>query len=350
MTLKISQNHPLRALTTFKVGGGAAFFTEVSTLQEISEAVAFALSKKLPVFVLGSGSNVLISDHGFSGLVMKISLRGIKWQDRPDGVLVTASAGENWDDLVRQAVEKNLGGTECLSGVPGTVGAAPVQNIGCYGQSLDETLESVEAFDLLTREKRIFTKTECDFGYRSSIFKRAKQYIITSVSLLLRKNAKPRIVYHDLVERFGSQAEISLSEVREALLDIREKKGHLVMPGRFLLNSAGSYFKSPVVEKGDFERVKKLVEKSKNPCPPPWFWPIGERVKIAAACLIQNAGFPKGLVAGRIGISPRHPLAIINLGGASAQEIYDFGQKIKHSVKHEFGVELEEEVQLIGKF
>lgn len=352
MRMTIKENILLAPYTTFKIGGPARYFCEVKSKEELKEAVSWANKKNAPIFVLGAGSNVLVSDSGFSGLAIKNEIIGMDVFEEKGHVRVTVGAGEEWDKFVEFAVSRNLAGVECLSGIPGKVGAAPVQNIGAYGQSASETIESVRVLDLKTNEEALFQKDDCEFGYRTSKFKKNPgQCAITSVSFALRPDGIPRLTYHELKNYFAENHNPTLFEARDAVLKIRSKKG-MVAKGEELHSSVGSFFTNPVISKEKLEDLKPLVDKcrtTKNCCADPWFWlrPDG-RTKISAACLIECAGFNRGLKRDSVGISSLHSLALINYGGASAEEALAFSGEIQNKIQEKFDVFLEIEPQLVG--
>ena len=249
MKFSIRENVALAPLTTLKVGGAARFFAESETEDDVSEALKFAVQNNLPLFVLGGGSNVLISDEGFNGLVLKISLKGVSAETEDDGnALVTARAGEDWDEFVRFSVEKNLQGVECLSGIPGTIGGTPVQNVGAYGQEVSETITRVRVFDRKSKEILRLSNAECRFAYRTSIFNTTdkNRFIVLAVTFALQENGAPKLVYKDLREFFGARVP-TLAETRAAVLQIRRAKSMVIDPDDINSRSAGSFFKNPVV-------------------------------------------------------------------------------------------------------
>lgn len=348
--MSILENHPLGELTTFKIGGPARYFTEVASEQEIIGALAFAKDRSLDIFTLGGGSNLLVSDEGFPGLVIHNKMKGIESRLDGDSVIVTAGAGHGWDAFAEFCARNNWQGSECLSGIPGTIGAAPVQNIGAYGQSAESITEEVRAMDLRTAAQVVLANKECGFGYRRSIFNTtaAGQYIITAVTFRLAASGSPRITHHDLKKRFSASTVVTAAQVRDAVLDIRNSKGLLVLEGYHNLNSAGSFFKNPVVSRDLFEQIEKTVLDAGG-CEN-WHWPQASGdVKISAACLIQTAGFTRGYRKGNVGISPHHTLAVVNHGNATACEVIDFARLVQDRVRETFSITLEPEVQLIGK-
>ncbi len=252
----IRENIPLAPLTTLGVGGPARFFAEAMSEAEVIEAVGFARSRGLPLFVLGGGSNLVIADAGFAGLVLKIAITGVSHFSPPQGgTIFIAGAGCDWDAFVAQTVEANCAGLECLSGIPGTIGGTPVQNVGAYGQEVTETITEVRALDLRSLELVTLSNAECGFAYRTSRFNTSERgrFIILRVAFALKKDGKPTIRYADL-ERHFTERTPTLSEVRAAVRDIRHSKAMLIVPGEEDARSAGSFFKNPVVPQTEFER------------------------------------------------------------------------------------------------
>jgi UDP-N-acetylmuramate dehydrogenase len=341
---------PLAPLTTLGVGGPARYFAEAFTESDVREAVQHAKSLHVPLFVLGGGSNLLVADRGFDGLVLKIALRGIE-QAPGDGesVVFDVAAGEEWDDVVARAVGEGCAGIECLSGIPGLVGGTPVQNVGAYGQEVAETIREVVALDRQSLQLRTFTNEECGFGYRSSIFNTAERdrYIILRVSFSLRRGGKPTIRYADLQKVFAdATAGPTLSGVRAAVLEIRQRKAMLIVPGDDDTRSAGSFFKNPIVPQLQFENLDARLRTRGLALPN---YPAGEGFrKLTAAWLVEHAGFAKGYSLGAAGISRRHTLAIVNRGGATAAEIIALKDEIQSRVLSEFGIQLQPEPVFLG--
>lgn len=343
--MTIQESVELKDYTTFKIGGPAKFFAEIQSIEEATEVLNFALEKRLELFILGGGSNLVVSDNGFDGLVIKNNIKGIGLSKN----FITASAGENWDDLVRFSVQNNLSGIECLSWVPGTVGGAAVQNIGCYGQSFSDAVFKIKVIDIKTKEVKEFLPSECQFGYRESVFKKENNYLILEVTLKLSFGIEGHVAYQDLVTYFeGSALKPSVLEIRNALFEIRSKKGMVVVGKDDILKSAGSFFKNPVIGGDKFTEIFKKVGNNGNK---PWFWKLSDgSIKISAAKLISLVGFEKGTIDGNVGVSLKQPLAIINLGNCSAFEIKRFSDRIISRVQEKFNVKLEPEVVFIGKF
>lgn len=344
----IRENISLAELTTLKIGGAARFFAAVKDENETIEALKFAENNNLKTFILGGGSNVLISDAGFDGLVIQIKLEGISTEKFENKYLVTAAAGENWDDFCAFCVERNLQGIECLSGIPGFVGGTPVQNVGAYGQEVSETIFSVKAFDRIENQFKVLSNNDCQFTYRTSLFNSSQKnrYIVTSVTFALRENGEPKIVYKDLREFFGERTP-TLRETREAVLKIRAAKSMVIDETDANSKSAGSFFKNPIVSKEYFSEIEKRAEKLEiNKIP---FFTVDENnVKIPAAWLIENSGFQKGFQKRNVGLSTKHTLAIVNLGKASAADVLALKNEIQAKVKALFGIELQPEPIFVG--
>jgi UDP-N-acetylmuramate dehydrogenase len=335
---------------TFGIGGPARWFAEAASEEEIIEASDWARQREVPLFVLGGGSNVLIADAGFAGLVLHLAVKGI---ERAGG-LFRAGAGEDWDGFVEQAVTSGYAGIECLAGIPGTVGGTPVQNVGAYGQEVSSVIERVRAFDLTSRSFVEFSKEECGFAYRCSRFNTADRgrYIVTRVDYRLTPGGAPTVRYAELQQTLlrnsETQSEPSLTEVARAVRQIRQGKGMLLVEGDPDCRSAGSFFKNPVVSKETLKAVAK-----QSGCAPPSYpaasdAPGQDSVKLSAAWLIEQAGFAKGYQLGAAGISTKHTLAIVNRGGATAQEILALADKIASAVEARFGIRMEMEPEMVG--
>ena len=344
--MEIQQNVALAPLTTLGVGGCARFFVEAETVGDVEEAVGFARGRELPLFVLGGGSNLLVSDRGWDGLVLQVGILGI---EEPSRTIVDVGAGVDWDELVAHCGARNFGGIECLSGIPGSVGGTPVQNVGAYGQEVSETIVSVLAFDLGENWVRELKAAECGFSYRSSIFNTSQRgrYIILRVTYQLFPDVKPSLRYGDLQKYFaGRDGTPSLSEVREAVRTIRASKGMLISAGDPDSRSAGSFFKNPVLSTAQHgELVRRAGERGLEV---PSYPALSRQRKVSAAWLVENSGFQKGYVKGNAGISSKHALAIVNRGGATAAEIVALKDEIQARVEQLWGVRLEPEPVLVG--
>jgi UDP-N-acetylmuramate dehydrogenase len=342
MSFELKNNVPLAELTTFKIGGKARFFVCAKTERDVFNAFKYAESRNLDVFILGGGSNVLISDDGFDGLVLQIGLKGIKRNEN----FVTAQAGEDWDNFVAYCVENNLAGIECLSGIPGFVGGTPVQNVGAYGQEVFETIESVRCLDRETCEIIELENNECGFAYRTSIFNTIakNRYIVLSVTYNLKPNGEPKITYADLQKYFGNRTP-TLPETRQAILEIRAAKSMVINENDVNSRSAGSFFKNPIVSNEKFtEMCKNFGDMIPN------YKYNGEKVKIPAAWLIEKSGFNKGYRLGKVGLSSKHTLALVNYENGTAADIVQLKNEIQAKVAERFLVELQPEPIFVGKF
>jgi UDP-N-acetylmuramate dehydrogenase len=330
----IEENIPLAPLTTFKVGGPARYFARVHTQEELREALGFAQKNNLSVLHLGGGSNMLVADAGWSGLVIKIELRGIAQQNG----LVVAGAGEEWDALVAYAAQHGLWGIENLSGIPGTVGAAPVQNIGAYGAELGQTLQFVEALDTRSAEVVRFAGDECGFGYRTSRFKREPgRFIALRVGLRLASDGLPNTAYRDLAERFQHAAP-SISAVRDAVLAIRKQK----FPDLAKEGTAGSFFLNPVVPQ---ETARALQER--YPGLPTFPAPQEGMVKIPLGWLLDKVLNLRGYREGRVRLFEHQALVVVAEPGATAAEVQALASFVRTQVQENLGITIEPEVQIL---
>jgi UDP-N-acetylmuramate dehydrogenase len=336
----IRENVPLAPFTTLGVGGAARYFAEAATEAEALEGVEFARSRNLSLFVLGGGSNVVIADAGFAGLVLKIAIAGISRRD----AIFTAGAGCDWDALVAQTVDDGCAGLECLSGIPGTVGGTPVQNVGAYGQDVSETIVEVRALDLQSLAIKTMVNAECGFAYRSSLFNTTERgrYINLQVSFALRPGGEPTLRYADLQKHFADKRSPTLSDVRNAVREIRHSKAMLIVSGEEDARSAGSFFKNPVVTQAAFEALSNKFPQMPN------YPVVGSARKIPAAWLVEHAGFTKGFTKGAVGISRKHALAIVNRGGATTADIVALQDEIRARVRDKFGIELQPEPVFVG--
>jgi UDP-N-acetylmuramate dehydrogenase len=343
--MEFLEHVPLAPYTTFQIGGPARWFAEAASEDDIAAGVAFATERCLPLFILGGGSNLLVSDAGFPGLVLRIALQGIASKQENGRLSVSAAAGEDWDGLVAYAVAANAAGVECLSGIPGTVGGTPVQNVGAYGQEVSQTIVTVRAFDRKTLRFMDLLAADCGFSYRRSIFNstQRERYVVSRVDYALRKDAPANIVYADLSRYFAARngAAPTLEEVRHAVRSIRAQKGMLLVPGDADCRSAGSFFKNPVVPVTVLDSLSQELGVEKGSIPA---YPARDgEVKLSAAWLIERAGYQKGFALGNAGISSRHTLALINRGGASAAEVVALRDKVTGTIASRFGIRLEPE-------
>ena len=343
--MKILENISLAEFTTLGIGGPARWFAEATSEAEIDRASDWAHGRGVPLFVLGGGSNVLVADAGFDGLVLHVGLKGIE----RDGELFRVAAGELWDEFVGRAVADEYAGAECMAGIPGTVGGTPVQNVGAYGQEAASIIERVRAFDLAERKFLELSNAECGFAYRRSRFNTTDRglYIVTRVDYRLRQNGAPLLTYQDLKAHFADRATApTLAETADAVRIIRQGKAMLLVGGDPDCRSAGSFFKNPLVTEVVAERVRKVAESAGVPARS--FPTENGLVKIPAAWLIEQAGFKKGYRLGAAGISTRHTLALVNCDGATARDILALAEKIRADVEARFGIRLEMEPELVG--
>ena len=348
----LQENIPLAPLTTFRIGGPARYFVEAKSRAEVEETVAFARSKNLPLFILGGGSNLLVSDAGWPGLVLKVAIPGIeRWPGNNDEgkAVFDVGAGVSWDRFVSHAVAAKCAGVECLSGIPGSVGGTPVQNVGAYGQEVAETIKSVEVFDLKDSKVRELCREACGFAYRSSIFNTTERgrFIILRVTYALKPGGEPRLAYADLQRHFaGRETRPNLAETREAVRHIRALKGMLITSGDPDSQSAGSFFKNPVVSPEQHAGLQKRA--SAKGLTIPAYPALEKSRKVSAAWLVEHSGFRRGYDLGRVRISRKHSLAIVNRGEATAAEVLALKDQIEQRVKEIWGVRLEPEPVMLG--
>ena len=336
----------LAPLSTLGVGGAARWFVCARSPEEIAAAHAWSRQRGVDLFVLGGGSNVVIADTGIDALVLQVAIEGRTFTPLGDEILLAAGAGEPWDALVAAVVEHGLAGLECLSGIPGTVGGTPVQNVGAYGQEVAEVIERVTVYDRAEQRLRTLPASECAFAYRMSRFKAADvdRFVVCDVTFRLRRNV-PTFTYPDVVRHLdrAGVASPSVADVRGAVLAVRRAKGMVLDAGDPDTRSVGSFFMNPVVRAADRERVAAAAGTE-----PPAFAMAGERVKIPAAWLIERAGFQRGEKAGPVGISSKHTLALVNRGGATARDVLRLAARIKRGVADRFGIYLRPEPVFVG--
>ena len=337
--MEILQDYPLKDLNTFGITVHSRYFVSISNIDQLREVLASEIARNNPLLIMGGGSNILFTQP-YPGLIILNHIKGIDIIDETnDSALVSAGGGENWQDLVNFALNHNLGGIENLSLIPGSVGAAPIQNIGAYGVELKEVMESLTAIELATGEERTFSNVECDFGYRNSVFKKSlkDQYLITNVCLRLSKLPKLNTSYgaiNTLLEQKGIENP-TIRDVSKAVIEIRQSK----LPDPADIGNAGSFFKNPVIDKIDYEGLKLLFADI------PGYVNVKE-VKVPAAWLIDQCGW-KGKRFGDIGVHDKQPLVLVNYGNGSGMEIKNLAEEIRVSVTDKFGIELEVEPRII---
>jgi UDP-N-acetylmuramate dehydrogenase len=346
---------PLAPLTTLELGGRARVLAEVEEECDLVESLRWAAREALPVALLGGGSNTVVADDGFDGLVVRVALRGIDVRagHADDSVLVTAAAGESWDDLVDTAVGEGLAGIECLAGIPGTVGATPIQNVGAYGQEVAETIASVRALDRATLATRELVPAECGFGYRSSVFRREPgRFIVLAVTFRLSTGAPGCARYPEVARALEVAAAAPEAQaVRDAVLALRRSKSMVLDPDDENRRSAGSFFVNPVIDhRAADEAIRRTLASGvvARADDVPRFAVGDDRAKLSAAWLVEHAGFPKGTRRGAVGISSRHSLALVHHGGGTTAELVALAREIRIAVAARFGVALQPEPVFLG--
>ncbi|MBN2371934.1 MAG: UDP-N-acetylmuramate dehydrogenase [Vicinamibacteria bacterium] len=350
------ENVPLAPLCTLGVGGPARYLLDVhADLETARRALQWAREEKLPLFVLGGGSNLVVSDEGFPGLVLRAALRSRRLIRQANGIAITLGAGEIWDDIVEWSVAERLSGIECLSGIPGSAGATPIQNLGAYGQQVGDTLIEVEALDLRDGSLVSFHADECGLGYRMSRFKAMDKgrYLILAVRLLLHEQQPARLRHEELARMLhdGGTDSPTPRDVRNAVMTLRRRKSMVLDDADANSRSVGSFFVNPIVTTDVFESVRNAVRRESRAASesgPPAHELADGLVKISAAWLIERAGFPRGFRRRRVGLSQRHALAIVNRGGATARDVMTLARDIRNAVLSRFGIRLAIEPELLG--
>ena len=344
--LDLRESEPLAVLTTLGIGGKARWLIHVRTPEQVRRAHLWSESAAAELFVIGGGSNLVIADEGFDGLVVHVDVRGRTFTTEDGDTLVTAGAGEPWDTIVSDCVGRGLAGLECLSGIPGTVGGTPIQNVGAYGQDVAGSIDHVTAYDRQTCAVARLTGGDCRFSYRTSRFKGADagRFVILSVTYRLRPGT-PTSTYPDIVDYLSRRGVSSpdVADVRNAVLAVRRSKGMVIDEGDPDTRSVGSFFMNPLVGQADRDRVAAAAGAQ-----PPAFPADSGRLKLPAAWLIERAGFRRGDVDGKVGISTKHTLALVNRGGATARDVLRFAALIKRGVLDRFGISLRPEPVFVG--
>jgi UDP-N-acetylmuramate dehydrogenase len=357
---QIREQVPLAPYTTFRIGGPARFFCDIHTEAELLEAVQFARQRNLPMFVLGGGSNLLISDSGFDGLVLHIAIDTPAQASTAENFVDYAvAAGTDWDSFVHQICEQGISGVECLAGIPGTIGGTPVQNVGAYGQEVANTITQVRALDLNLVDPNVnnlgtlafitLTHEQCRFAYRRSLFNTThrNRYIVTQVTFRFDRTATPNLTYPDLQRHFANHAQPPTPiEIYHAVREIRHSKGMLIVEGEPDCRSAGSFFKNPIVPESTLAPIAAALSLAAEQIP---HWQAGPgSIKLPAAWLLEQASFRKGFTFGAAGISSRHTLALINRGHATAADIAALRDTIQHEIHRRFNIQLEQEPVQLG--
>lgn len=346
--MELRERAPLAPRTTLGVGGRARYLVEAHSENDILEALAWAKTRGVQVRVLGGGSNLVVADAGFDGLVVALALRGIAFSAASGDATLTARAGEPWDNVVAAAVSRGLCGLEGLSGIPGSAGATPIQNVGAYGQEVSETIASVRAIDRESLSVVELLAKDCRFAYRDSFFKSEapERYVVTEVRFALAARPPAAVSYPDLARELVRRgvAAPTLVELRACVLSVRAEKSMLLDEGDPNGRSCGSFFLNPIVTPADAQRVRSVVAGAQVPAYPQ----ADGRIKLAAGWLIEQSGFSKGLRDGNVGLSTKHALAIVAHEGASADEVARFSRRIRAGVRARFGVELTPEPSFWG--
>lgn len=352
MAFEPAQNQTLAPWTTLGLGGESRWSTCADSEEGVLEALRWAESKHIDWMVLGGGSNVVVSDNGYSGLTVHLQTRGLEVVESVDSITLTAQAGEPWDALAKMCTDKGWAGFECLGGIPGQVGATPIQNVGAYGQEVSESIVSVRVYDAAKDKVSDWSDEQCSFGYRDSFFKQAEpgRYVVLAVTFRLKKGGDPSVLYSELSRALEGETlpkgAAGLQKVRQTVLDLRRSKAMVIDPDDPDSRSAGSFFTNPIVDLAIADRLTQL-----HPAMPRFAVsdPDGtRRAKLAAAWLIEKSGFEKGTRRGSIGISTKHALALVHYGGGLTTDLLSFAQEIRLGVFQTFGVALEAEPRLVG--
>ena len=350
------QAEPLKPYTTFKVGGPARYFVHARSADEMRGGLEWAAAQSLPVFVLGGGSNILVSDRGFDGVVLHPDSRGLQVLNENAGsVTLQVEAAETWDDLVRHAVDHGWWGIENLSHIPGQAGAALVQNIGAYGQQVSDAVQSAEVVETATGTTRVLSAAQCEFGYRRSVFNTTArgQFIIVRVTLRLAKEGRPQLDYPDLRAWFDERGvtQPSLNEIRQAIIAIRDRK--FPFPREERGGNAGSFFKNLSLAEPEYRRLREQIARN---FPPPvrarleelrQRFPAADRIRIPTAFLIEICGL-KGHRVGGAQVNESQPLVLLNQGGATAQDVMALAKHIRKTVRQRTGATIAIEPELVG--
>lgn len=336
--MDIKTNIPLKDLTTMKLGGNASFVAEVHTKEEVAAICRDAKSKALPVFVIGGGSNIIVKDEGFNGIIIRMQIPGFEViAEDDDSTTIRIGAGENWDSVVKRTVDMNLSGVEAMSAIPGTTGAGPVQNVGAYGQEIADTLQSLEAYDNQTDSFVSLTNTDCKLAYRYSIFRgeSAGRYIITSITIKLSKKQLLQPPFYDSLQKYFDEQnikEFTPEIIRNAVIEIRKNK----LPDPKILPNSGSFFKNATVDSDQLDKLKIT-----NPDIPAYS--IGDgHYKIPAGWLIENAGF-KGKILHGMRVHNKNALILINESATSYSDLAEARNEIINKVSETFGVKIQQE-------
>jgi UDP-N-acetylmuramate dehydrogenase len=352
LSLTIHERVPLAPRTTLGLGGPARYFVEAKSPLDLQTALGWAAERDLPAFILGGGSNLVVGDDGFAGLVVQLASTGQAWTETAGGHAVDVQAGEPWDDVVAASVRKGIAGIECLSGIPGHTGSAPVQNIGAYGHEVAEVIRRVRVLDRASFESTDMDGQACRFGYRDSVFKREPdRFVILTVTMRFDRGAEPGIRYAELASALAGQSKPSPAQVRDTVLALRRKKSMVFDPADENRHSAGSFFTNPIVDATVADDLVKQAQARGLVSAPeqvPRFPMPDGRVKLAAGWLIERAGLAKGLRMGPVGISTRHALALVHHGGGTTTDLLRLALHVRQVVRDQFAVTLTPEPVFLG--
>jgi len=337
---------PLAQHSTLGVGGPARYWLDAADSTVLGAGLAWARQQGVATLVLGGGSNVLVSDDGFDGLVLRVGDDSVRWGD-----VIRVGAGADWNGFVAAAVGRGLAGVECLAGIPGRVGAAPIQNVGAYGQEVADRCVSVDVVDRESGDSRTMSAADCAFAYRHSVFKGAlrDRLVVTAVSFRLTRGGAPTLAYRELAQRAEQRGATTLAAVSELVRELRRGKGMLIDPDGPRdpdTASAGSFFTNPLVSPATAAKV--ATEASRRGLGSPPAWPAGDRVKLSAAWLIERAGIARGDVLGGAGVSTRHVLALTNRGAATAADLIALAARVAAAVRAAWGIGLVPEPVFVG--
>ncbi|HMQ69293.1 MAG TPA: UDP-N-acetylmuramate dehydrogenase [Ignavibacteria bacterium] len=351
--MEIQNNVKLSEYTTIRLGGPADYFINCNDTESVKGILEYVKDNKMNFIVFSGGSNIIFPDRGFDGLVLRINNKGVKSYDDEKYFYAEVNAGENWDEFVKYVTGAGYSGIECLSGIPGSAGATPVQNVGAYGQEVKDTILNVTAIDRKTSGEITFTNEECRFGYRTSRFKDMDKdkYIILKVLFRFEKNKQPEIKYSELQNLIDSRSNYSslrsvkekIRCIRENVMILRDNKSMLINPDDMNSRSCGSFYTNPVLKETEYSRFKELTD-NLNQVP---IYKSGSMYKLSAAWLVEQSGFLKGFKKGGVGISSKHSLALINISGTT-RELLAFSSEIEETVKKKFGIKLKKEPVVVS--
>jgi UDP-N-acetylmuramate dehydrogenase len=352
--LNIQEGVPLAPLTTLGVGGRARYYARADHRQDVIDAADWAATRQVPLFVLGGGSNLVIADEGWPGLVLHMNLRGVDAEPEGPHVRLTVGSGEPWDELVGTAVARGWAGFECLSGIPGRTGATPIQNVGAYGQEVAETIMGVDVLELATGRAATFEAGACRFGYRDSRFKHAdrNRFAILRVHYRLGPGEGPQVRYPELAAALEARGagQPTLADVRAVVLALRRRKSMVVDPDDAFSRSVGSFFVNPVLSGAQADAAESELRARGHLAPESHLprYPGAAGVKVPAAWLIEHSGLRRGVRRGAVGLSPNHALAIVNHGGATARDVVELAREVRDRVRDRTGVVLVPEPVFVG--